>query len=87
MYDIKGHAIFTEKGDEAKNNFLRNLVVWVRVSWSLRNSDYTPSGIWIYNLDNNYVGNRVAGSEGHGIWLDMRKFLYNELQGTLCPSC
>lgn len=63
--------MFVENGDEEENTWENNLVVYVRASFSLRTTDYTPAGFFILNLLNKYNQNRVAGSEGHGFWMDM----------------
>ena len=66
---------------------MKNLIVWVQVSWSLSTSDYTPAGFYVKNLENIYQGNRVAGSEGHGFWIDMLDHIEGEMPGSICPSC
>lgn len=39
VYDVKGHAFFTEIGNEEDNIIHRNLVITNRISWSLQNTD------------------------------------------------
>lgn len=45
--------------------------MYVMLSWNLLNTDAIPAGFWIKNPDNILVGNRVAGSEGMGFWIDL----------------
>jgi hypothetical protein len=39
VYDVKGHAFFTEVGNEEENTIHRNLVINTKISWSLQNTD------------------------------------------------
>ena len=50
------------------NTFDGNLVVFCRMSSSLRNDDITPAAFWITNADNTVKDNRVAGGPGEGTW-------------------
>mmetsp|Transcript_20886 Transcript_20886/g.32272 ORF Transcript_20886/g.32272 Transcript_20886/m.32272 type:complete len:109 (+) Transcript_20886:122-448(+) len=70
-YDIMGHAIFMEDGVERKNLISNNLIMMVKRSMSLLNTDQTPACFWITNPDNNFVGNRAAGSDRYGYWYDL----------------
>ena len=70
-YSIKGHAIFLNDGSEINNVIGYNLVVNTVLSWSLLNTDSVPSCFWIRNPKNSISGNRAAGSDGYGFWLNL----------------
>ena len=70
-YNIKGHAIFMADGTEIHNVIDHNLVVNVIRSWSLLNTDQLPASYWIRNPDNDFTGNRAAGSDGFGFWFNL----------------
>ena len=70
-FDIMGHAIFLEDGVERKNLITNNLIMMVKRSMSLLNTDQTPACFWITNPDNNFVGNHAAGSDRYGFWYDL----------------
>jgi cell migration-inducing and hyaluronan-binding protein len=70
-YDHLGHGYFLEDGAESRNRLERNLGLVTRIppaSQRLLPSDATPATFWITNPDNDFVGNRAAGSQGHGFW-------------------
>ena len=71
-YHIKGHNVFIEDGVETNNYVARNLVLQVRASMSLLNTDTTPAAFWITNPDNIFVGNHVAGGDRYGFWFDLQ---------------
>jgi len=62
-YIIKGHNFFIEDGVETKNRLINNLGISTRRSWSLLNTDQTPATFWITHPDNQFEGNRAAGSD------------------------
>ena len=85
-YDIYGHAMFLETGAETKNEFVNNLVVSVRESVAMLNTDLTPAGFLIPNNDNIIRGNRVAGSWGYGFWLSPAEDgTTDDFGSTYCP--
>lgn len=70
-YDHLGHGFFLEDGAESGNVFERNVGLLTRVPAAadrLLPSDVSAATFWITNPDNRYVGNRAAGSQGHGFW-------------------
>ena len=69
-YNVMGHTIFIEDAAETKNLIEYNVVAGTRQSFSLLNTDMTPSCFWISHPDNILVGNRAAGSTHYGFWLD-----------------
>lgn len=71
MHDIKGHAVYIEAGVEQKNLILDNLVVTVKQSFSLQNTDMEPAAFYVSHPNNVLVGNAAVGSEGHGFWYDL----------------
>ena len=70
-YHTMGHSIFLEDAAETKNTIEGNLVVDVRSSWSLLNTDTTPASFWITNPDNIIKGNHAAGSDHYSYWYDV----------------
>jgi len=67
-----GHTIFIEDAAETKNLIEGNLIVDVRRSWSLLNTDQTPASIWITNPDNIIRYNHAAGSDRYSYWYDLQ---------------
>ena len=72
LYHCKGHNIFIEDAIETNNYIAYNLVMQVRSSMSLLNTDTTPAAFWITNPNNIFVGNHVAGGDRYGFWFDLQ---------------
>ena len=72
-YHTMGHTIFIEDGVETKNLIEGNLIVDVRRSWSLLNTDQTPASIWLTNPDNILRNNAAAGSDRYSYWYDLQE--------------
>ena len=70
-YDILGHSIFMIDGTETNNVLENNLVINTKIAWSLLTTDTVPASFWIKNIGNQINGNRAAGSEGNGFWIDL----------------
>ena len=70
-YHTMGHTIFIEDAAETKNLIEGNLIVDVRRSWSLLNTDQTPASIWITNPNNIIRNNHAAGSDRYSYWYDL----------------
>ena len=68
-----GHTIFVEDGAETNNYIAYNVVAGTRRSFSLLNTDTTPGCFWVTHPDNIFVGNRAAGSEDYGFWMDYQE--------------
>ena len=74
LFDIKGHAIFTEDASERRNTIDGNLVLHVRdplTPLKIHENSSTgggASGFWISNPDNIIINNTVAGSNAMGFW-------------------
>ena len=71
-YDTMGHTVFIEDAAETKNYIKDNLVILVKPSHSLLNTDSTPAAFWITHPDNIFIGNHAAGTERYGFWFDMQ---------------
>ena len=69
-YHTMGHTIFIEDAAETKNLIEGNLIVDVRRSWSLLNTDQSPASIWITNPNNIIRNNHAAGSDRYSYWYD-----------------
>ena len=75
LFDIKGHAIFTEDASERRNKIDGNLVLQVRDPLNpLKNHESSSTGggsvgFWISNPDNIITNNTVAGSGFFGYWM------------------
>ncbi|RZS92227.1 G8 domain-containing protein [Aquimarina brevivitae] len=77
VFDVKGHAIFTEDAAERRTVFDGNLVLKVRnplPEFALKNHELRghargSSGFWISNPDNTTINNHIADIEGAGYWL------------------
>ncbi|HYC00575.1 MAG TPA: G8 domain-containing protein [Candidatus Limnocylindrales bacterium] len=76
LYDIRGHAVFTEDAVERRNTIAGNLTLHVRnplegdaLKLHEIREDGGSSGYWIANPDNVVTGNTAADSQGHGFWL------------------
>jgi hypothetical protein len=67
-----GHTVFIEDAIETKNLIEENLVVNVKPSFSLLNTDSTPACFWITHPDNIFIGNHAAGSARYGFWFDIQ---------------
>lgn len=76
LHNIRGHGILSgEDGWEENNQFIRNVGIYFeRVPFRLQlpeSSDAFPSGLWITNPKNIFIGNRMVGSMFSGIWFEM----------------
>ena len=69
-YNCMGHTIFVEDAVETKNLIEYNVVAKTIASHSLLNTDASPGNFWITHPDNIIRGNRAAGSEAYGFWMD-----------------
>jgi len=67
-----GHTIFIEDAAETNNLIEDNLIIDVRASWSLLNTDQSPAGMWITHPNNIFRRNTVAGSARYGFWFDLQ---------------
>jgi hypothetical protein len=86
-YHTMGHTIFIEDAAETKNLIENNLIVDVRRSWSLLNTDQTPASIWITNPDNIIRGNHAAGSDRYSYWYDTQKTAIGpSFDENICPE-
>jgi hypothetical protein len=86
-YRVKGHAIFIEDGIETHNLIEDNLVMNVRSSESLLNTDQTPACFWITNPNNIWRRNHCAGSDRYGFWFDLRAHPEGPSATTsICPT-
>ena len=86
-YHTMGHTIFIEDAAETKNLIENNLIVDVRRSWSLLNTDQTPASIWITNPDNIIRGNHAAGSDRYSYWYDTQKTAIGpSFDANICPE-
>ena len=82
-----GHAVFIETASETKNLIQENLVMRVHASWSLLNTDQTPSAFWITHPDNIFRGNRAVGADAHGFWFDSKSHsIGSATSSTVCPE-
>jgi len=85
-YHTMGHTIFIEDAIETKNYIVHNLVVDVRRSWSLLNTDQTPACFWITNPNNIFVGNHAAGSDRYSYWFDLQETSIGpSFNANICP--
>jgi len=81
-----GHTIFIEDAIETKNYIENNLVVDVRRSWSLLNTDQTPACFWITNPNNIFIGNHAAGSDRYSYWFDLQETSIGpSFNANVCP--
>jgi hypothetical protein len=71
-FNTMGHTIFVEDAVETRNYIHHNLIVQVKSSFSLLNTDWTPAGMWITHPNNIFVENVVAGTDAYGFWFDMQ---------------
>jgi hypothetical protein len=71
VYEGKGHIFFIEDAIETNNYMADNLVIKVKRSWSLLNTDQTPAGFWVTHPNNIMIGNHVGGSDRYGFWFDL----------------
>jgi hypothetical protein len=70
IFNVMGHAVFFEDAIEQYNTVENNLVMYVKQSFSLLDTDQTPACFWITN-PNNYINNNRAVACGfYGFWLD-----------------
>jgi hypothetical protein len=64
-----------------------NLVINVKISTGLLNTDQTPGGFWITHPDNYFRNNAVAGSEAYGFWFDlMEHSMGPSYDPNVCPE-
>ena len=68
-YNTRGHAFFTEDGNERFNTFKDNLGMMSNPASSQLAHDVFPSTFWIANPLNNLIGNAAAGSSHLGFWI------------------
>ena len=86
-YHTMGHTIFIEDAAETKNLIEDNLVLDVRRSFSLLNTDSTPACFWITNPDNIFRRNHAAGSDRYSYWFDTQKTAIGPSFDTnICPE-
>lgn len=75
-FNTTGHCYFLEDGAEWDNEIRDNaasvVVPFDNESRELIPSDNRPAGIWLRNVDNEVVGNHIAGVFGYGIWVDSK---------------
>lgn len=76
VYDVRGHAVFTEDAVERRNVIDGNLTLRVRNPLPGQHlklheifENGGSSGYWIANPDNTVTGNTAADSQGFGFWL------------------
>lgn len=74
IYDVRGHAVFTEDAVERRNTIAGNLALRVRnPTVPLKQHEVFEnggsSGFWIANPDNTVTGNTAADAQGFGFWL------------------
>ena len=82
-----GHTIFIEDAAETKNLIEGNLIVDVRRSWSLLNTDQTPACIWITNPNNIIRNNAAAGSDRYSYWYDLQiTAIGPSFDANICPE-
>ena len=87
IFMIMGHAIFFENAAESKNLITNNLVMRVHASFSLLDTDMTPSCFWITHPDNNFSGNRAVGSDGNGFLFDTKQHSRgHQASINICPE-
>lgn len=86
-YKTLGHAIFLEDAIETNNRIENNLVIDVRASNSLLNTDQTPACFWITNPNNVFRGNHCAGSAKYGFWFDLQEHSTGpSFDANVCPE-
>jgi len=73
VYEASGHVFFIEDAVETNNYCAHNLIMVVKRSWSLLNTDNSPAGFWITHPNNHLIGNHVGGSDRYGIWYDLQE--------------
>ena len=90
-YNTKGHCYATETGIEHDNFFTNNLAVKVdklEITGNGQSDDPSKkgsgmaggdAGFWIRNMMNTFVGNRVAGCDNAGFWLELKDKMGNQL--------
>jgi hypothetical protein len=82
-----GHTIFIEDAVESKNLIEGNLILDVRRSWSLLNTDQTPASIWITNPDNIIRNNAAGGSDRYSYWYDLQETAIGpSFDANVCPE-
>jgi hypothetical protein len=87
VYEVKGHNIFIEDAVEKQNYLYHNLVMKVKRSWSGLNTDQTPAGFWITQPDNDFIENRVGGSDRYAYWYDLQVHAIGPNANTnVCPE-
>jgi hypothetical protein len=76
IFDIKGHAVFTEDAVERRNIIDGNLVLYVRnssqplkIHEGAGGAERGSSGFWISNPDNVIINNIAADCRSNGFWL------------------
>ena len=86
-YRTMGHTIFIEDAIETKNLIEGNLIVDVRRSWSLLNTDQSPASIWITSPDNIIRNNHAAGSDRYSYWFDLQTTSIGpSFDANICPE-
>lgn len=73
VYEASGHVFFIEDAVETNNYCAHNLIMVVKRSWSLLNTDNSPAGFWITHPNNHLIGNHVGGSDRYGFWYDLQE--------------
>jgi len=85
-FDVRGHGIFLQDGNEMRTRIERNLVVLARkatTATALLQSEVEdvdifrfpgPAGIWVAHPTNDVVSNVVVASEGTGLWFSFVRF-------------
>jgi len=77
FYRIAGHTIMLEDGVEMNNLIAYNAVFRafppkkVIDNGGRPESDHTPSGIWISNPQNSFIGNVLSGIDDNGVWTEV----------------
>ena len=91
VYNVLGHAVFTEDAAERRNVFKGNLVLHVRnpeAQFALKKHELAAngrgsSGFWLSNPDNTVIDNHVGDIHGIGYWLAFPSKLFGESRDAL----
>lgn len=87
VYEGKGHIFFIEDAIETNNYLEGNLVITVKASFSLLNTDQTPAGFWVTHPNNIMIGNHVGGTDRYGFWFDLQTHAMGPSANTdICPE-
>jgi hypothetical protein len=86
-YRARGHNFYFEDGTEIHNRLYYNLAINSLAVSDMYYTDLAVASFLVRNPANEFVGNRAAGSDFYGLWLDFPSRVTGaSAQSDICPD-